>query len=305
MSNIFQSGFSNIGARATAQAKATADKYNQELQKREMVSQTEESLGGVKLFTSGRELGSKIINDSKLKPYLKQQVKKLFKKDAGDDTGDSTGATGTTTGAESSGATGTGAGAGAGADDTIQMGEIGDLDSSITSNAASATEPQLADVSESSAKFQEARATEQNFGRSEAEQYDSWDTPSADAPEPPPSYNQAVGKANATPEDDEANPSPNNQAEPKPEEDEDEDEDADSDLADVADTEKIASGVEDTAEIGGLEAVGSVLDAIPGLDIIGAALGAAGLIAGFTKKPPHAITQAVQSYSGASNQVGV
>lgn len=292
MSNIFQSGFANIGARATAQAKATADKYNQELQKREMVSQTEESLGGVKLFTSGRELGSKIINDSKLKPYLKQQVKKLFKKDAGDDTGDSTGATGTTTGAESTGATGTstGAGAGAGADDTIQM-------------PASATEPQLADVSESSAKFQEARATEQNFGRSEAEQYDSWDSPSADAPEPPPSYNQAVGKANATPEDDEANPSPNNQAEPKPEEDEDED--ADSDLADVADTEKIASGVEDTAEIGGLEAVGSVLDAIPGLDIIGAALGAAGLIAGFTKKPPHAITQAVQAYSGASNQVGI
>lgn len=292
MSNIFQSGFSNIGARATAQAKATADKYNQELQKREMVSQTEESLGGVKLFTSGRELGSKIINDSKLKPYLKQQVKKLFKKDAGDDTGDSTGATGTTTGAESTGATGTstGAGAGAGADDTIQM-------------PASATEPQLADVSESSAKFQEARATEQNFGRSEAEQYDSWDSPSADAPEPPPSYNQAVGKANATPEDDEANPSPNNQAEPKPEEDEDAD--ADSDLADVADTEKIASGVEDTAEIGGLEAVGSVLDAIPGLDIIGAALGAAGLIAGFTKKPPHAITQAVQAYSGASNQVGI
>ena len=78
--NIFQSGFQNIGARALAQATDEANKYNQELTKKEMISQTEESLGGVKLFTSGRELGSQILKNSKLKPYLKQQAKKLFKK---------------------------------------------------------------------------------------------------------------------------------------------------------------------------------------------------------------------------------
>ncbi len=82
MSDIFQSGFDNIGARAVAEAQARADKYNQELTKREMLSQTEESLGGVKLFTSGRQIGENIVKNSKLKPYIKQQVKKLLKKKA-------------------------------------------------------------------------------------------------------------------------------------------------------------------------------------------------------------------------------
>ena len=54
MSAVFQSGYSNLGQRALAKAKEQSDKYQQELTKKEMVSQTEESLGGIKLFTSGR-----------------------------------------------------------------------------------------------------------------------------------------------------------------------------------------------------------------------------------------------------------
>ena len=63
-------------------------------------------------------------------------------------------------------------------------------------------------------------------------------------------------------------------------------------------------GAVEGTEITGMEAFASVLDAIPGLDIIGAALGASGLIAGFAKKPPHAIATVAPAYSGASNQVG-
>ena len=76
MSAVFQSGYSNLGQRALERATDAANKYNQKLKKKEMVSQTEESLGGIKAFTSGRELFKSIGEKSKLKPYLKQEADK-------------------------------------------------------------------------------------------------------------------------------------------------------------------------------------------------------------------------------------
>ena len=87
--------------------------------------------------------------------------------------------------------------------------------------------------------------------------------------------------------------------EPKPEDDDDVE-----DLGEAGGKGLAGEGAVEGTEITGMEAFASVLDAIPGLDIIGAALGASGLIAGFTKKPPHTIATVAPAYSGASNQVG-
>ncbi len=84
----------------------------------------------------------------------------------------------------------------------------------------------------------------------------------------------------------------------------DNEEDADADVG--ADAEKVvAKTAGEGEEISGLETFSSVLDEIPGLDILGLALGGAGLIGGLVKKAPKAIVPTIQSYSGASNQVGI
>ena len=67
------------------------------------------------------------------------------------------------------------------------------------------------------------------------------------------------------------------------------------------DEEAAAGAGADVADITGIEAVGSVLDAIPGLDLIGAALGVGGLVAGFTKKPPHEIINQMTRGDGSNS----
>ena len=70
--------------------------------------------------------------------------------------------------------------------------------------------------------------------------------------------------------------------------------------------EEAATGAEEGAEISGLDAIGSVLDVIPGLDLIGAALGIGGLAAGFTKKPPQEIMgQMTRGQNSYSSQIGL
>ncbi len=67
------------------------------------------------------------------------------------------------------------------------------------------------------------------------------------------------------------------------------------------DEEAAAGAGEDAADITGIEAFSSVLDAIPGLDLIGAALGVGGLVAGFTKKPPHEIVNQMTRGDGSNS----
>ena len=305
MSDVFQSGFDNIGARATAEAQARADKYNQELTKKEMTSQTEESLGGVKLFTSGRELGQKVIQNSKLKPYIKQQVKKLFKK-KGDDIPDDDEETQEASVPE----------------EPIQLEPIGDV---------VGDEPEVADVSLGSklfdnpglsrfgkiAKLRRAKSIKNGMSEDDADEdmnnfiqqrqdiYNAQKARTINNAEEAERSAQEESQAGAN-ESNEANAILKARNNPVDDADEvlkttDEGADEGADVAKVA--AKTAAG--EGEEITGLETFSSVLDSIPGLDIIGAALGIGGLVAGFAKKPPKVIAPTIQSYSGASNQVGV
>lgn len=242
MSNVFASGFGNLGANAVAKASDQANKYNQELTKREMVSQTEESLGGMKLFTSGRELFGKTLKDSKIKQYASQQFKKALKKAGG---GDDTDAVQTAASKEAASATKTAATKSASAESEIQETAFGN-------NAAGASDSQ--NVEEAAAIKERAR-----LKANEGEDDEG-------------SGEGGGGKGKG----------------------EDDDEEDGADLADAG----------EGAEIGGLEAASSVLDAIPGVDLIGAVLGAVGLVAGFTKKPPHQITNPISNTS-YSTQLGL
>ena len=306
MSDIFQSGFSNIGARAIQQAKEKADTYQQELTKKEMISQTEESLGGIKLFTSGRELGSKILS-SKLKPYLKQQAKKLLKK-AKPDEPDEPDTEPPTTEPPNTAPT-------AGAEEPIQLEPIGEV--------AEETEPVVQDLSLGKslyttkglerfgriAKARKARNIEKGMSEEDAD-----DDMNAFIQQRQSIYNSQKARANNNVEEQETDAQESAKAatkakptgsskpdenEPKPEDDDDVE-----DLGEAGGKGLAGEGAVEGTEITGMEAFASVLDAIPGLDIIGAALGASGLIAGFAKKPPHAIATVAPAYSGASNQVG-
>ena len=71
--------------------------------------------------------------------------------------------------------------------------------------------------------------------------------------------------------------------------------------------EEGAGAAEEGAEIGGMEALGSVLDAIPGLDLIGAALGIGGIAAGAAKKPPQQLASNpnIRSSASYSQQLGI
>ena len=317
MSDIFQSGFSNIGARAIQQAKDKADTYQQELTKKEMISQTEESLGGIKLFTSGRELGSKILS-SKLKPYLKQQAKKLLKK-AKPDEPDEPDTEPPTTEPPNTAPT-------AGAEEPIQLEPIGEV--------AEETQPVVQDLSLGKslyttkglerfgriAKARKARNIEKGMSEEDAD-----DDMNAFIQQRQSIYNSQKARANNNAEEQESDAQESSQAETnaaneakaatkakptgssKPDENEPKPEPEDDDVEDLGEAGGkglAGEGAVEGTEITGMEAFASVLDAIPGLDIIGAALGASGLIAGFAKKPPHAIATVAPAYSGASNQVG-
>tara|TARA_R110002126_G_scaffold51499_2_gene140764 strand:- start:3599 stop:4552 length:954 start_codon:yes stop_codon:yes gene_type:complete len=316
MSDIFQSGFSNIGARAIQQAKEKADTYQQELTKKEMISQTEESLGGIKLFTSGRELGSKILS-SKLKPYLKQQAKKLLKK-AKPDEPDEPDTEPPTTEPPNTAPT-------AGAEEPIQLEPIGEV--------AEETQPVVQDLSLGKslyttkglerfgriAKARKARNIEKGMSEEDADDdmnafiqqrqsiYNSQkarannnvEEQETDAQESAKAEENAANEAKAATKAKPTGSSKPDENEPKPEDDDDVE-----DLGEAGGKGLAGEGAVEGTEITGMEAFASVLDAIPGLDIIGAALGASGLIAGFTKKPPHAIATVAPAYSGASNQVG-
>ena len=320
MSDIFQSGFSNIGARAIQQAKEKADTYQQELTKKEMISQTEESLGGIKLFTSGRELGSKILS-SKLKPYLKQQAKKLLKKAKPDepDEPDTEPPTTEPPTTEPPNTAPT-----AGAEEPIQLEPIGEV--------AEETQPVVQDLSLGKslyttkglerfgriAKARKARNIEKGMSEEDAD-----DDMNAFIQQRQSIYNSQKARANNNVEEQETDAQESSQAETnaandakaatkakptgssKPDENEPKPEDDDvEDLGEAGGKGLAGEGAVEGTEITGMEAFASVLDAIPGLDIIGAALGASGLIAGFTKKPPHTIATVAPAYSGASNQVG-
>lgn len=324
MSDIFQSGFSNIGSRAIQQAKDKADTYQQELTKKEMISQTEESLGGIKLFTSGRELGGKILNESKLKPYLKQQAKKLLKRAKPDepDTTEPPTTEPPTTEPPNTAPT-------AGAEEPIQLEPIGEM--------AEETEPVVQDLSLGKslyttkglerfgriAKARRARNIEKGMSEDDAD-----DDMNAFIQQRQSIYNSQKARANNNAEEQESDAQESSQAEtnaandakaatkakpngsskadenePKPEPEDDDEEDLGEAGGKLAGQGAGEGAVEGT-EITGMEAFASVLDAIPGLDLIGAALGIGGLAAGFAKKPPHAIATVAPAYSGASNQVG-
>ncbi len=313
MSDIFQSGFDNIGARAVAEAQARADKYNQELTKREMLSQTEESLGGVKLFTSGRQIGENIVKNSKLKPYIKQQVKKLLKK-KGDDVPEEDEA-------QEEGVPEL-------PEAPIQLNPIGDIEPEVEETA----EPAVEDLSLGSklfdnqglsrfgriAKLRKARSLKNGMSEDEANEdmnnfiqqrqdvYNAQKARTINNAEEEERNAQEASQAEEN-ESNEANAIDKARSNPVDEADKvlkDNEEDADADVG--ADAEKVvAKTAGEGEEISGLETFSSVLDEIPGLDILGLALGGAGLIGGLVKKAPKAIVPTIQSYSGASNQVGI
>ena len=310
MSAVFQSGYSNLGQRALAKAKEQSDKYQQELTKKEMVSQTEESLGGIKLFTSGRELGSKLLKDSKLKPYLKQQAKKAFGKAKGQVKKALEGEDEPPT-------------------KPIKMGEVGDVEEEGDEAAEVAVKvvpKQLSNIGttdraiarfgriararkaakiENGMSEEDAEADSENYIRAQGERLaakgrlnsslqNSADTANEQA--------QAEAKA-ATEARAQLKARGQSQAKPKPKgkgkgDGDDDEED---------DVEDLGEGATEGTELTGMETLGSVLDAIPGLDIIGSLLGVAGLAAGFAKKPPHemSVNPNVRSNASYSSQLGV
>jgi len=346
--NIFQSGFQNIGARAVAQATDRANKYNQELTKREMISQTEESLGGVKLFTSGRELGSQLMK-SKLKPYLKQQAKKLFKKAKPDEPDEPPTTTTTTTqpppaepelpetttedlqsqwDAPDEPEVGDGVKAAAASEEPEIVSKtvsnvVGKGSRRVLTNdnmdAARAARVERigkmkiekdvksgmsrADAESKNEEYlaQTARKFSSNKNLNDA----SNDEEARIANEQEAQEQQATARAAAKPEPDPEPDTETQLARPKPKiEDGDEEDEEDFGKTIVKKT-AAKVGEDEGADITAMEAGASVLDAIPGLDIIGVALGAAGLIGGLTKKPPHELAPPPQAFMGQSNQVGI
>jgi len=279
MSNVFSNNISALGTAAVQKAEVARNKYNQELQKREMVSQTEESLGGIKLFTSGRELGAKILKESKIKDYVKQKlgVKPKPKpkpkgkgKPKGEEGGDE----------------------GAG-DDTIQMGEIGQVEPDIVPAVKVAARSVSNDISDARlarfgrvAKMRKARKIQKGMSeedaeadsdlyiRNQVERFQSKQNLNRD-------FKKSANDQNAA----------NEQAQAE----------AQAETEARANLKAAAGAGADAADITGVEAIGSVLDAIPGLDLIGAALGVGGLVAGFTKKPPHEIINQMTRGDGSNS----
>ena len=309
MSNVFSNNISALGTAAIQKAEVARNKYNQELQKREMVSQTEESLGGIKLFTSGRELGAKILKDSKIKDYVRQKLGIKAKpkpkpkgkgKPKGEEGGDE----------------------GAG-DDVIQMGEIGQVEPDIVPAVKVVARSVSNDISDArlarigriaktrkASKIKkgmsedDAEADSDLYIRNQVERLQSKQNLNRDFKKSADDQNAANEQAQAEAQaETEARANLKAAAQNKAKVkgkgkkgDADEEEDAAG-----GDEEAAAGAGADAADITGVEAIGSVLDAIPGLDLIGAALGVGGLVAGFTKKPPHEIINQMTRGDGSNS----
>jgi len=307
MSAVFQSGISNLGSRAVAKATKEADAYNQKLQKREMVSQTEESLGGLKLFTSGRELGAKIIEKSKIKPYLKQQAEKAFGKakeagtkaikkatDAADEAGDD---------AEAAASEVT-------EDVTPIVPEL-KLARNVSNDFSDARLARFGRL----AKLRKARKIQQGMSEEEAEEdqnaYIQQRVTSIMRKDN--LNNQAEQQANDANEaaQSEAKAAADARAALKARSAAKVTEEEGGDEAGAEGGEEAASAAAKAAaegeEISGSEVLSSILDVIPGLDVIGAALGIGGLAAGFAKKAPNRMTgnPNMRSNASYSQQLGI
>lgn len=288
MSNVFNQNISNLANAGVEKATQERNKYNQELTKKEMISQTEESLGGIKLFTSGRELGAKILKDSKIKDYAKQQINKAFKK-AKNPAPEQTEPP---------------AGAPAEADlPDIPLPEIRTA-RSVSNDVSDARLARIGRIAQNKKQSkidrgmseEDAEADRLNFiqGRVDnmvaRENLNNNLQSSNDAiNEEAQSQFQAATEARAN-----LKAAGKDKAQPKRkgkggEEDGDE--------------EAVAGG-EDAADITGTEAAASVLDAIPGLDLLGVALGIGGLAAGFGKKPPQQTTDP-RNQASYSSQIGL
>jgi len=290
MSNVFNQNISNLGSAGVEKATQQRNKYNQELTKREMISQTEESLGGIKLFTSGRELGSKILKDSKIKDYAKQQIDKALGKAK---TAKPTKPTKPTEPAEPTEE----------ADlPEIPLPEIRTA-RSVTNDISDARLNRIGRIAQNKKQSkidrgmseEDAEADRLNYiqgrvdGMTAKENLNNNLQTSNDAiNEEATSQFQADTEARANLK---AAGKDKQQAKGKGKGDEEE----------VGGEE--AAG-EEGAEITGTEAAASVLDAMPGLDLLGAALGIGGLAAGFGKKPPKQISAPV-SQSSYSSQIGL
>ena len=290
MSNVFNQNISNLASAGVEKATQQRNKYNQELTKREMISQTEESLGGIKLFTSGRELGSKILKDSKLKDYARQQIDKALGKAK---TAKPTKPTKPT-------------------EPSTEEADLPDIPlpeirtaRSVTNDISDARLNRIGRIAQNKKQSkidrgmseEDAEADRLNYiqgrvdGMAAKEKLNNNLQSSNDAiNEEAQSQFSAATEARANLK---AAGKDKAQAKGKGKGDGDEEE--------VGGEE--AAG-EEGAEITGTEAAASVLDAIPGLDLLGASLGIAGLVAGFGKKPPKQISAPV-SQSSYSSQIGL
>tara|TARA_R110002073_G_scaffold107419_2_gene242096 strand:- start:132 stop:1007 length:876 start_codon:yes stop_codon:yes gene_type:complete len=290
MSNVFNQNISNLGSAGVEKATQARNKYNQELTKREMISQTEESLGGIKLFTSGRELGSKILKDSKLKDYAKQQIDKALGKAKTAKPTKPTKPTETPTEEADL--------------PDIPLPEIRTA-RSVTNDISDERLARIGRIAQNKKQSkidrgmseEDAEADRLNYIQGRVDNMTAKENlnnnlqSSNDAiNEEAQSQFQAATEARANLK---AAGKEKAQAKGKGKGDGDEEE--------VGGEE--AAG-EEGAEITGTEAAASVLDAIPGLDLLGAALGIGGLAAGFGKKPPKQINVPV-SQASYSSQIGL
>jgi len=288
MSNVFNENISNLGSAAVERATNERNKYNQELTKKEMISQTEESLGGIKLFTSGRELGAKLLKDSKLKPYLKQQFNKALGK------------------AKNSGRR-----------PTAPENKVPEPEDELIKPELKVAKKATNDISDERlarigriAKVRKQRKIDKGMSEEDAEAdqnvyiqgrvdqiiskdrlNNSIEKVNNEANENAVSEFNAATEARANLKASAVDKDQQAKAKGKGEGDEE---------GDVAGEE----GAEEGAEITGTEAAASVLDAIPGLDVLGLALGIGGLAAGFGKKPPQQITDPINQNS-YSSQLGL
>ena len=288
MSNVFNQNISNLGSAGVEKATQARNKYNQELTKREMISQTEESLGGIKLFTSGRELGSKILKDSKLKDYARQQIDKALGKAK---TAKPTKPTKPT-------------------EPSTEEADLPDIPLPEIRTARSVTN----DISD--ARLNRIGRIAQNKKQSKIDRGMSEEDAEADR------LNYIQGKVDAMVSKEKLNNNLQTSNDGINEEATSQfqaDTEARANLKAAGKDKAQAKGKgkgdeeevggeeaagEEGAEITGTEAAASVLDAIPGLDLLGASLGIAGLVAGFGKKPPKQISAPV-SQSSYSSQIGL
>lgn len=331
MSAVFQSGYSNLGQRALERATDAANKYNQKLQKKEMVSQTEESLGGIKAFTSGRELFKSIGEKSKLKPYLKQEADKQMKSmsDGWKDFKSQWNKKAQQPKPEPT-------------DDEISkmadelkanQGKVNDALDFLKSKPDDPIVPEFKaarsisnDVSEARlgrigriAQIRKAKKIKNGMSEEDAEEdmnnyimdraqgivnknklndsfQNSADAANEQAQAEAKAATEARANLKAAAEDKPAAPTTKAKVKGKGEEEEGAEE-----------GEEGAEGAAEGGEIGGMEALGSILDAIPGLDIIGAALGLGGIAAGAAKKPPQQLASNpnIRSSASYSQQLGI